>query len=158
MIKLVFTLALQLTLYIAFSQSQASLNASSQSPVTKLPALDKSPLDMAYFPTDYPMQKTQNKTTALPLMRVIYSRPQKDNRVIFGELIEFDKVWRLGANEATEIEFFRDASIGGKKSLKGVIHYTPFQHLNSGRSSSTGTPIPGELLYMTRKKMSSGRM
>jgi len=87
--------------------------------VSKLPALDKSPMDMAYFPVDYPTLKTQNKTAQAPLMRVIYSRPQRDNRVIFGELVEYGKVWRLGANEATEIEFFKDAIIGGKKILKG---------------------------------------
>jgi hypothetical protein len=52
-------------------------------------------------------------------MRVIYSRPQVDNRVIFGDLVEYGKVWRLGANESTEIELFHDATIAGKKILKG---------------------------------------
>jgi hypothetical protein len=28
-------------------------------------------------------------------------------------------VWRLGANEATEIEFFKDVTIAGKKVVKG---------------------------------------
>ena len=105
----------------AISQTSTSVSTApvSASVVTKLPALDKSPMDMAYFPVDYPTLKTQNKTTPSPLMRVIYSRPQRDNRAIFGELVEYGKVWRLGANEATEIEFFRDAMIGGKKVLKG---------------------------------------
>ena len=81
--------------------------------------MDKSPMDMAYFPSDYPLLKTQNKATQPALARVIYSRPQRDNRVIFGELIEYNKVWRLGANEATEIEFYKDVTIAGKKVLKG---------------------------------------
>ena len=34
-------------------------------------------------------------------------------------LVEDGKVWRLGANEATEIEFFRDVKIGGKTVKKG---------------------------------------
>ena len=85
----------------------------------KIPAMDKSPMDMAYFPADYPLLKTQNKATQPAVARVIYSRPQRDNRVIFGELIEYNKVWRLGANEATEIEFYKDVIIGGKKLLKG---------------------------------------
>jgi hypothetical protein len=76
-------------------------------------------MDMAYFPADYPVLKTQNKATQPALARVIYSRPQRDNRVIFGELIEFNKVWRLGANEATEIEFYKDVIVGGKKLVKG---------------------------------------
>ena len=55
----------------------------------------------------------------MPLARVIYSRPQRDNRVIFGDLIEYNKVWRLGANEATEIEFFKDVTVSGKKIPRG---------------------------------------
>ncbi|MGB8191231.1 MAG: DUF2911 domain-containing protein, partial [Chitinophagaceae bacterium] len=49
----------------------------------------------------------------------VYSRPQKNGRTVFGELVEYGKVWRLGANEATEVEFFRDVKIGGKKIKKG---------------------------------------
>ena len=37
--------------------------------------------------------------------RVVYSRPKKEGRTIFGGLVEYGQVWRLGANEATEIEF-----------------------------------------------------
>lgn len=104
------------------AQTQVALKTttdSSKIKELKVPALDKSPMDMSYFPTDYPMQKSQNKATTPPVARVIYSRPQKDNRVIFGELVEYDKVWRLGANEATEIEFFKDVSVAGKKLAKG---------------------------------------
>lgn len=102
----------------ASAQTQTLVNTSTAASV-KTPALDKSPLDVSYFPVDYPVLKTQSKTTSSPLIRVIYSRPQKDNRTIFGELIEYNKVWRLGANEATEIEFFKDAVIAGKKIAKG---------------------------------------
>jgi len=110
-----------ITLSGLFVQAQTSTTAAVTTAATaaKLPALDKSPMDIAYFPSDYPMIKTQNKTSQPLLARVIYSRPQRDNRVIFGELVEYGKVWRLGANEATEIEFFRDATIAGKKVLKG---------------------------------------
>lgn len=105
----------------AQAQGQASENtmttASAQQ--AKVPALDKSPMDMSYFPADYPILKTQNKVSAPPIARVVYSRPQKDNRTIFGELVEYDKVWRMGANEATEIEFFKDVIISGKKVAKG---------------------------------------
>ncbi len=85
----------------------------------KAPALDKSPMDMAYFPNNYPVLKIQDKISAPLIARVIYSRPQKSGRTVFGELVEFGKVWRLGANEATEIEFYKDVRIGNKKILKG---------------------------------------
>lgn len=85
----------------------------------KFPPLDASPLDVAYFPDNYPMLKTQDKTNDAMAARVIYSRPQKNNRVIFGDLIAYNKVWRLGANEATEIEFFRNVKINDVKIKKG---------------------------------------
>lgn len=92
--------------------------------------LDKSPMDMAYFPADYPIQKIRNKVPEMPLARLIYSRPQRQGRKVFGELVEYGKVWRLGANEATEVEFFKDARIGGKKIPKG--RYTLYAIVNEG--------------------------
>jgi hypothetical protein len=80
---------------------------------------DRSPMDMVYFPTDYPLLKMAGKTTAPPLMRIIYSRPQKQGRQIFGGLVKYDVPWRLGANEATEIEFFSTATVGGKTVKPG---------------------------------------
>jgi hypothetical protein len=86
---------------------------------TKLPALDKSPMDMSYYPSNYPVLKIQDKLTEPLASRVIYSRPQKNGRNIFGELLEYGKVWRLGANEATEIEFYQTVKINGSKVKKG---------------------------------------
>lgn len=85
----------------------------------KLPEVDKSPMDISYYPNNYPVLKIQNKTTDPLMARVIYSRPQKQGRKIFGELVEYGKVWRLGANEATEIEFYREVRLGNKKISKG---------------------------------------
>ena len=85
----------------------------------KLPPLDKSPMDMSYCPDKYPVLKIQDKITDPLVARVVYSRPQKNGRVIFGELVEYGKVWRLGANEATEIEFYQSVRINNKKVKKG---------------------------------------
>ena len=95
---------------------------------TKLPEVDKSPLDVSYYPNNYPVLKIQNKATEPLVARIIYSRPQKQNRKLFGELIEYGKVWRLGANEATEIEFYKDVKIGAKKVVKG--RYTLYAIVN----------------------------
>lgn len=86
---------------------------------SRFPALDKSPMDMSYYPANYPILKIQNKATEPVLARVVYSRPQKNGRTVFGELVEFGKVWRLGANEATEIELYKDARVSGNKLKKG---------------------------------------
>lgn len=84
-----------------------------------LPPVDKSPMDMSYFPANYPVLKIQDKISESPVARVVYSRPQKAGRVIFGNIVKYGEVWRMGANEATEIEFFKNVHIGGKKINKG---------------------------------------
>lgn len=86
---------------------------------TKLPPIDKSPMDMSYYPAGYPVSKIQDKPTDPLAARVIYSRPQKNGRTIFGELIEYGKVWRLGANEATELELYQNVKMGSAKLKKG---------------------------------------
>lgn len=96
-----------------------SYSLSAQVNVTKVPSLDKSPMDMSYYPVNYPLLKIQNKITEPLAIRVIYSRPQLDGRKIFGALQDYGEVWRLGANEATEIEFFKDVIINNKKIKKG---------------------------------------
>lgn len=45
---------------------------------------------------------------------VFYNRPYKKGRIIFGELVPFDKVWRTGANEATTFETNIPINIEGK--------------------------------------------
>jgi hypothetical protein len=93
-----------------------------------LPAIDISPLDICYYPLRYPNLKVQDRTTEPLTARVIYSRPKKEGRNIFGGLVEYGKLWRLGANEATEIEFYRPVMMGGKKIAKG--RYTLYAIVN----------------------------
>lgn len=96
---------------------------------SKFPAPDNSPMDMSYCPANYPIAKIQEKLTEPLVARITYSRPQKKGRTIFGDLVDYSQVWRLGANEATEIEFFKDVKIGTS-------------HLPTGRY--TMYAIPGE--------------
>lgn len=85
----------------------------------KVPALDQSGMDMSYYPVNYPILKIQDKVTEPLVARIMYSRPQKNGRTVFGQLVEFDAVWRMGANEATEIEFYKDVLFLGKLVPKG---------------------------------------
>ena len=66
----------------------------------------------------------------LPVMRVIYSRPHRQGRVIFGNLQKYGMPWRLGANEATEIEFFQPVTIQNKKINPGryIIYCIPYEN------------------------------
>jgi Protein of unknown function (DUF2911) len=86
---------------------------------TKPATMDSSPMDMSYYPVNYPILKIQDKATDPLIVRVVYSRPQKKGRTLFGDLVKYGEVWRLGANEATEIEFFQDVNIDNKKVKKG---------------------------------------
>jgi hypothetical protein len=93
---------------------------------------DQSPMDMSYYPPDYPVLRMNGTDSTTLLARVIYSRPQKKGRNIFGysekSLRQYGKEWRLGANEATEIEFFKPVMIDGKKIDKGryIIYCIPY--------------------------------
>ena len=79
-------------------------------PINKISAqrfdqLDKYPVDISY------LRPAHNKS---PLIKVVYSRPVKKNDQVFGEQVPFDKLWRTGANEATEIKFYSDVKLGNK--------------------------------------------
>lgn len=73
--------------------------------------LDKSPADIASYP---PGGRTSEKT-----IKVIYSRPQLKGRSV-ATLAPAGQVWRTGANEATEVTFFSDVTIGGEAVKAGT--------------------------------------
>ena len=50
---------------------------------------------------------------------MLYSRPQKNGRIIFDGIVKYNEMWRLGANEATEIDLYQNIKINGKKVKKG---------------------------------------
>jgi hypothetical protein len=72
--------------------------------------LDKSPLDVV-------MARGEDDVA---ITRVIYSRPSKNDREIFGKLVPYGQVWRTGANEATEITFYRDVILGERQVAAGT--------------------------------------
>ncbi len=83
--------------------------------------LDVSPLDMSHYPansayTNYLKDNNQNIT---PKATVSYHRPAKKNREIFGSLVPYNKVWRLGANEATELMLYHKTIIQGESIEPG---------------------------------------
>ena len=128
-----------------------SISAFSQA---KLPSVDQSTLDMSYYPVNYPILKIQDKITEPLVARVLYSRPQRNGRVVFGELVDYEKVWRLGANEATELEFFKDVIFGGKPVAKGryTLYAIPF--LNSWTVIiNTETDTWGSFKYDIKKDL-----
>jgi hypothetical protein len=89
----------------------------------KMPGIDKSPLDMAYYPDNFAHDRkfAPKLIGDLPaIARVIYSRPAKKEREVFGSMVKYDEVWRMGANEAVEIKFYRDVMVKGNKVKAGT--------------------------------------
>lgn len=76
----------------------------------KFPKVDVSPMDAVIVRND-------NKES---FMRIIYSRPKKNGRKVFGKLVPYGKVWRTGANEATEITFYNDVNFCGQEVKSGT--------------------------------------
>ncbi|MFD1096738.1 DUF2911 domain-containing protein [Salegentibacter chungangensis] len=63
--------------------------------------LDASPMDLVLY-------RNQDNQ---PVARIIYSRPQKRDREIFGKLVPYGEIWRTGANEATELTLYQDMKV-----------------------------------------------
>ena len=88
--------------------------------------MDKSPLQFSYYPSDAAWRNylEGDKRTMSPKIKVMYSAPMKNDRVIFGTLLPFGTEWRMGANEATEITFYEAVEINGTVIPRGS--YTLF--------------------------------
>lgn len=67
-------------------------------------------------PQASPLSKVEQRI-GLSDITLHYSRPSKNNRVIFGDFIPFDEIWRTGANENSKITT-SDMLIFGKDTLK----------------------------------------
>ncbi|EMR03462.1 DUF2911 domain-containing protein [Cesiribacter andamanensis] len=104
MIKNLFFYPLLCLLLLGFSESALAQEALKPRP---------SPLEMVTF-----------KSPESTYVKITYGRPQKRGRTIFGELVPYGKVWRTGANEATEITTTGDISLAGNRIPAGT--YTLF--------------------------------
>jgi hypothetical protein len=85
----------------------------------KFSGLDKSPADIASYPA-----RGAEKT-----LKIVYGRPQLKGRSL-ANLTPNGAVWRTGANEATEITFYTDVTLGGEKVAEGT--YSLFTIPNNG--------------------------
>jgi hypothetical protein len=79
--------------------------------------LDKSPMDVAYFPDNFAHDR---KAGEKAVIKVTYSRPQRKGRELFGKLIPYGEVWRTGANEASEIRIYEPLLLNGQPVEPGI--------------------------------------
>lgn len=74
-------------------------------------------MDVAYLPDNFAHDRKEGEKA---IVKIYYSRPAKSGREVFGKMAPYDKVWRLGANEAAEFKTYQDITLGGKKIKAGV--------------------------------------
>lgn len=89
-------------------------------------ALVPSAVALAQLQTPLPSPNaTVSQTIGVTKVEVSYSRPhvkgptRKQDRVIWGELVPYDKVWRTGANAVTKFTTDTDITVEGQKLAAG---------------------------------------
>ena len=83
--------------------------------------VDEVPHDISYYRTS---------RVSPPLVKVLYGRPSKNDKEVFGELVPFGEIWRTGHNEATEVKFYHEVEFGDTKVAAGtyVLLSIPYEN------------------------------
>ena len=107
-------------LVIAWDQTQVEVPIALNPP--EFSGEDMSPMDQAVFPRqaafrNYAEGDARNE---MPKVKVVYARPQMKGRKIFGDLLKYGEVWRVGANESTELTVYQDVKIGDQNLRRGT--------------------------------------
>ena len=99
-------------LFLVLASMFLTVEANAQS----FKGLDEAPHDISYY--------RESKATP-PLIKVVYGRPQKNGKAVFGNIVPYGKIWRTGANEATEVKFYQDVIFGDQQIKAGTyVLYT----------------------------------
>ena len=87
-----------------------------------------------------------NQTVGLTEINISYSRPSKRNRVVFGEVVPYNEMWRLGANKnsmitiSEEIYFKQDTLPKGTYALFAKPSEDKWELVFYSEYSNWGTP------------------
>jgi Protein of unknown function (DUF2911) len=111
-----------------------------------------------------PPAKAEMKCPDGATVTVDYSSPRAKGRKIFGGLVPFGEVWRVGANEATTFVTDSNLMVGGKEVPAGS--YTIFAIPNEGKwtliiskkTGEWGIPYPGEADDLVRTDMKVSKL
>jgi len=92
----------------------ATLVFSIDAEAQKFSKMDVSPMDAASYPSDY---RNSEK-----LIKITYSRPQLKGREL-SSLTPNGKIWRTGANEASELTLYVDMKLGDTTIKAGTYTF-----------------------------------
>jgi Protein of unknown function (DUF2911) len=99
------------------------------------------------------------QTIGVTEVTIHYSRPGVKGRVIWGELVPYNEVWRTGANEVTSITFSDPVKINGNPLPAGTygIHTIPTKNewtfLFSGNTEAGGSSVFNDSNVVLRIKV-----
>lgn len=113
-----FSLGFALCFSVSLMAQDAQILPRPDRITTTAPVAKKSPMNSASMRTE--------KGYA----RIVYSQPMLRNRQMLGNQVKFGKVWRAGANEATEIFITSDLNIGDQVLSAGAysVYIIPDQN------------------------------
>jgi hypothetical protein len=95
---------------------------------------------------------------------VDYSSPRMKGRKIYGGLVPYGQVWRLGANEATTFVNTADLTVAGKDvpagnyTLFAVPDQARWTLIISKKTGEWGIPYPGEGYELARVEMKASKL
>ena len=81
-------------------------------------------------PPSSPREQAEGQVGDISI-KIDYGSPSVRNRVIWGGLEEYGKIWRAGANETTNIAFTSDVMIGGTAVAAGKYGFFIMPNENS---------------------------
>jgi hypothetical protein len=93
---------LVLLLAVVFNNEIAAQNAKASKKITQ---------DISYY---------RASEVTPRLVEVVYGKPQKNRKKIFGKSVAYDKVWITGADKITKVKFYQDVLFGNVKVSAGT--------------------------------------
>jgi hypothetical protein len=84
---------------------------------------------VSYAQPNHP--KSPHDTVKTKDITITYGRPYKKGREVFGKLEPYGKVYRCGADEATQITFAKDVTFGGKAVKAGTYTFCAIPNATS---------------------------
>ena len=103
---------------------------------------------------------TVKQAFGLSDVTVEYSRPSAKGRVVFGDVVPFETLWRTGANSCTKVTFGEDVKIDGKAvpagtyslfSIPGKTEWTVILNKNTKLGGTNGYTESEDLLRFKAK-------
>ena len=116
------------------------------------------------FPAPSPTS-TLKQRVGLTDIEIVYSRPGKKGRTIFGSLVPYGEVWRTGANASTKISFSTPVKLNGHEvpagkyalyTIPGETEWTIIIYKNPDLSGAFNYDPKDDLIRFTTQAVEIG--